>query len=324
MNTLKKISISLGFILVLAWLFYSFYMAYQLPIDRIQGQIEAQQYSVSSKVAGRINKILVRKGDIVARDQLIFTMLSPEIEAKLAQATAAERAAEAMKQQAESGARKQEIAAAESQWQKAKAGRELMEKTYQRLNNLYQDGVLSEQKRDEAFTQMKAAQYTEKSAYQLYQMAREGARTEIKKAASEKEQMAAGAVAEVQAYVAETRVKSWHTGEVANILLQEGELAPQGFPVVTIVDMNDAWAVFHIKEIELPNYAINTKLNVKIPALGDKTFSFQVSHISVMGEFATWKATSNNQGFDVRTFEIEARPSQAILGLRVGMTMVVE
>ena len=119
MNTFKKISIPLVFIVILAWLFYSFYKAYQLPVDRIQGQIEAQQYSVSSKVAGRINKILVRKGDIVERDQLIFTMLSPEIEAKLAQATAAERAAEAMKQQAESGARKQEIAAAESQWQKS-------------------------------------------------------------------------------------------------------------------------------------------------------------------------------------------------------------
>lgn len=319
-NILLPIVICVAFVLLGVY----FYNAYQQPEDRVQGQIEAQQYSVSSKIPGRINKILVRKGDQVSRDQLIFTMLSPEIEAKLAQATAAERAAEAMKEQAEAGARKQEIAAAESQWQKAKVASDLMEKTYQRLNNLYQDGVLSEQKRDEAYTQMKASKYTENSAFQLYQMALEGARDEIKKAASEKELMAAGAVAEVQAYASETRVKSWHNGEVSNVLLQEGELAPQGFPVVTIVDMEDAWAIFHVKEIDLPRYQIGTKLNVKIPALGDKIFPFQVSHVAAMGEFATWKATSNSQGFDVRTFEIEAIPTQPIEGLRVGMTMVIE
>lgn len=120
MNYLKQILLPLVIISLVGWLFYHFYLAYQKPVDRIQGQIEAQQYSVSSKIAGRINKVLVRKGDIVERDQLIFTMLSPEIDAKLAQATAAERAAGAVKEQADAGARKQEIAAAESQWQKQK------------------------------------------------------------------------------------------------------------------------------------------------------------------------------------------------------------
>ena len=107
--------------------------------------------------------------------------------------------------------------------------------------------MVPEQKRDEVHTQLKAARFTSNGAYQMYLLAEEGAREETKKAAAEKVRMAEGAVSEVEAYVAETRIESWHDGEVSQVLLREGELAPQGFPVVTIIDMNDAWAVFHVR-----------------------------------------------------------------------------
>ena len=308
---------------IVGWIFYSFYQAYQpLPL-RIQGQIEAQHYNISSKVPGRIGKILVNKGDKVSRDQLIFSILSPEIEAKLQQAKAGEKAAGAVALQAETGARVQEIAASKTQWLKAKAAEDLMEKTYNRINNLYEDGIIAEQKRDEVYTQWQASQYTEKSAYELYAMAKEGAREEVKTAAKEQENMAAGAVAEVEAYMADTQVKSWNNGEVSQILLQEGELAPQGFPVVTIIDINDAWAVFHIREDKLKDFLKGQKIQVNIPALGDEEFTFEISHIAVMGDFATWRATDSTQGFDMRTFEVEARPSQHIPLLRVGMSILL-
>lgn len=309
--------------LIVIWLLYTFYQAYQVQPERMQGQIEAQQYSISSKVPGRIDQVLVRKGDAVKQGQLIFTLLSPEIEAKLAQAVAGEKAAEALAEEAENGARSQEIAAAKNQWQKAEAAALLWEKTYQRIDNLYNDGVVAEQKRDEAFTQWQAAKYTERSAYQLYAMTREGARDELKRAAFEKERMAAGAVAEVQAYLADTKVASWHDGEVTQVLLHNGELAPQGFPVVSIIDINDAWAVFHVREDELKNYQQGAKLTVSIPALGNKNYEFKVSHISVMGDFATWRATDATKGFDMRTFEVEARPIEKIENLRVGMSVIL-
>ncbi|WP_318434865.1 HlyD family secretion protein [Photobacterium leiognathi] len=324
MSKLKSMAVAVPVIAVVGWLGYTFWHAYQPQPERMQGQIEAQQYNISSKVPGRIDQVLVRKGDEVKPGQLIFTILSPEIDAKLEQAKAGESAAGALAEEAEKGARRQQIAAAEDQWRKATAAAKLMHKTYIRVNNLYKDGVIAEQKRDEAFTQWQAAQYTESAAYQMYEMAKEGARVETKRAAQEKVKMAAGAVAEVEAYVADTKISSWHQGEVSQVLLHDGELAPQGFPVVNIIDINDAWAVFNVREDKLRDYQEGKKFKATIPALGDKAYTFKVSHVAVMGDFATWRATDTAKGFDMRTFEVEARPTQPIDGLRVGMSVIVE
>lgn len=322
-DTSRTLPVIVVIIAIIIWLIYTFYQAYQPLPERVQGQIEAQYYSISSKVPGRIEEVLVRKGEQVSRGQMIFTLLSPEIQAKLQQAQASEKAAGALSEQAEKGARIQEIASAKTQWQKAKAANELMEKTYIRVNNLFTDGIVAEQKRDEAFTQWQAAKYNEGSAYQMYALTKEGARDEVKRAAKEKVNMAAGAVAEVEAYIADTKIESWHNGEVSQVLLQAGELAPQGFPVVTIVDINDAWAIFHIREDKLKEFPKGQKITVNIPALGDDSFTFEISHISVMGDFATWRATDSAQGFDMRTFEVEARPLEHIPLLRVGMTVLL-
>lgn len=324
MSKLKPLAVVIPAVALVGWLGYTFWQAYQPQAERMQGQIEAQQYNISSKVPGRVDEVLVRKGDQVERGQLIFTLLSPEIDAKLMQAKAGQQAAGAMAEQAEKGARVQEIAAARDQWQKAKAASSLMKKTYKRIDNLYKDGVIAEQKRDEAYTQWQASRYTEQAAYQMFGMASEGARDETKRAAMEKERMAAGAVAEVEAYAADTKITSWHNGEVTQVLLHGGELAPQGFPVVSVIDMNDAWAVFHVREDRLSEFNQGTIVDATIPALGDEAYSFKVTHVAVMGDFATWRATDASQGFDMRTFEVEARPMEAIEGLRVGMSIILE
>ncbi|HBV76200.1 MULTISPECIES: HlyD family secretion protein [Vibrio] len=324
MRSTKSIIFAVIAIVVISWLGYTFWLAYQPKAERFQGQIEAQQYLISSKVPGRIDQVLVKKGDEVQQGQQIFTLLSPEIEAKLAQAKAAEGAAGAMADQAKTGARSQEIAAAQDQWRKAKAASSLMEKTYRRVQNLYQDGVVAEQKRDEAYTQWQASLYTERAAYQMFQMAQEGARDETKRAAQAQQQQAAGAVAEVEAYVADTKVSSWHDGEVSDIFLHSGELAPQGFPVVTIIDMKDAWAIFHIREDKLKQFKQGLTISVSIPALGRESYPFIVTHIAVMGDFATWRTTDSSQGFDMRTFEVEARPVKPIADLRVGMSVLLD
>lgn len=323
MKSLKPILLSLCAVGAVSWIGYQFYQAYQPKPVRLQGMIEAQQYSISSKVPGRIDQVWVRKGDTVSKGQLVFTLHSPEIEAKLEQAKAGEKAAGALAQEAEKGARAQQIQAAKDQWLKAKAAADLMEKTYQRVNNLYKDGVVAEQKRDEAMTQWQAAKYTESAAFQMYELAKEGARDETKLAAAEKARMAAGAVAEVEAYASDTRIESWFDGEVSQVLLQSGELAPQGFPVVTVIDTHDAWAVLNVREDLLKHFQKGEIFNAYLPAL-DKKVQFRVTHIAVMGDFATWRATDASQGFDLRTFEVEARPVEPISALRMGMSLLVE
>lgn len=323
MNKVKPLLLLLGVIAVIGWIGFKFFDAYQTPPFRIQGQIESQQYSISSKVAGRIDSVLVRKGDVVEEGDLIFTILSPEIDAKLSQAVAGQKAAGALAQEAETGARQQQIQASQDQWRKAKAASELMEKTYQRINSLYQDGVVSEQKRDEALTQWKAAQYNESAAYQMFTMTKEGARDETKLAAAEKERMAAGAVAEVEAYAADTQIHSWFDGEVSQVLLHSGELAPQGFPVVTVIDTQDTWAVLNVREDLLLRFEKGKEFDAFVPALNENV-RFEVSHVAVMGDFATWRSTDATQGFDLRTFEVEARPVENDVPLRMGMSLVVD
>ena len=323
MKPIKPLLLSIVGIGIVGWVGYSFYQAYQPQPVKLQGQIDAQQYSISSKVPGRIDEVFVRKGDSVEKGELIFSLLSPEIDAKLEQAKAGEKAAGALAQEAENGARTQQIQAAKDQWLKAKAAADLMEKTYQRVNNLYNDGVVAEQKRDEAKTQWQAAKYTESAAFQMYQLAQEGARDETKVAAAQKALMAAGAVAEVEAYAKDTQIHSWFSGEVAQVLLSSGELAPQGFPVVTVIDTKDAWAVLNVREDMLKHFEKGAQFEAYLPAL-DKSLTFQVTHIAVMGDFATWRATDAAQGFDLRTFEVEARPVDTSETLRMGMSLVVE
>ncbi|WP_342651994.1 biotin/lipoyl-binding protein [Vibrio metschnikovii] len=323
MKAVKSSVIVISVVAAVAWIGYSFYQAYQPQPIRLQGQIESQQYSISSKVPGRIDQVFVRKGDLVGKGQLIFTIHSPEIEAKLEQAMAGQRAAGALAQEAETGSRSQQIQAARDQWLTAKAAADLAEKTYLRVNNLFEQGVVAEQRRDEANTQWRAARYSENAALQMYEMAKEGARKETILAASENERMAAGAVAEVEAYAADTRIESWFDGEVSQVLMQAGELAPQGFPVVTVVDRADSWAVFNVREDLLRHFEQGSTFKAFLPAL-DKYVEFTVTHIAVMGDFATWRSTDTSQGFDLRTFEVEARPTQPVDGLRMGMSVAVE
>ncbi len=323
MKLARLIPIFLG-TLLLAWLGWSFWDAYRPRAVILQGQIEAQEYGISSKVPGRIAAVHVRKGDLVEDGQLVFTIDSPEISAKLEQAQGGEQAASALARSVESGARSQEIEAARDQWETAKAAEELARKTFDRMESLFKDGVIPEQRRDEAYAFHQTALYTTKAAFQVYSMAQEGARSEMKDAAKGQVRAATGMVAEVEAFAADTSVHSSHRGEVATVFLHRGEIAPPGFPVVTIVDVSDAWAIFQVREDWLNAVPKNAEIEVRIPALGAEYFRFRVSHVSVMGDFATWRATSATEGYDLRTFEVEARPINPIEGLRVGMTTLLE
>jgi len=238
--------VALGLILA-----YGLKLAYSPQPSLLQGQIEAREYNVSSKVPGRVEQVLVRRGDSVAQGDLLFAIRSPELDAKLMQAEGGRDAAKAMQLEANNGARSQEVMAAKEQWLKAQAAATLAKTTYTRVENLFNEGVAARQKRDEAFTQWQAAKYTEQAALAMYQMAEEGARTETKVAAAGNARKAEGAVKEVSAIMEDSQMRAPKSGEISDVLLQAGELAPSGFPIVSLIDMQDAWAVFQVREDQL-------------------------------------------------------------------------
>lgn len=320
--------VEIGFIAALVvvlgiWLGVSFYKAYRPAPQMLQGQIQAKQYSVSSKLAGRVGSILVKRGDMVKKGDLIFTINSPEVEAKLQQAQAGYEAAKALSEEAHKGARAETIISARDIYQSAKAMRELTEKTYKRTQELYDNGVVSLQRRDEAFTAFENAKYSENTALQQYKIALDGASKETKIAAKQKEIAAAGQVSEVEAYIHDMQAYAPASAEVSNILIQEGELSPSGFPVVMLVDNHQAWLNLSVSEEYLPYFKLGSEFSAYLPALR-KHVRFKVRYVSAMGDFATWRATSSSKGYDLRSFEIEAQPLDSLDELRVGFSAIVE
>ena len=288
----------------------------------IQGTVECTTYKASSKIAGRIEEMKVEQGDHVTKGQLLYVLSTPELDAKLRQAEAVKSAATALDQKALAGARVQQIAAALNMWQKAQAGKELAQKTYDRVKALYDKGVVPEQKFDEADANYRAMVATEMAAKAQYDLAVAGASKEDKDAAAAQVQQAEGVVSEVESYISDAMVYAPVDGEVSTIIAEQGELVGTGYPVVAILDTTDTWVTFNIKETLLPKITVGMKMTTYVPAL-DRNVELEVSYISVQADFATWSATRTQGSFDIRTFAVKARPVTDVENIRPGMSVLV-
>ena len=293
------------------------------PQEVIQGEVEVSQYRVSSKVPSRVLEIRVDEGDYVKKGDTLAIMDSPEVEAKMTQAVSARTMAEAIEKKAENGARAQEVQGAYELWQKAKAGLEVSEKTYNRVERLFQNGVLPEQKRDEAKAQYEAMKATEKAARAQYEMAQEGARSEDKAAARAQVGRAQGAVDEVSSYRRETVLTASEDGQVAEIFPQVGELVGTGAPIMNIAITSKSWFTFNVREDKLPTIKVGDIRKVYVPAL-DKTVEVKISRIKNIGNFAAWKATRALDGVDLKVFEVKAVPHSNSEELIAGMSGVLD
>lgn len=293
------------------------------PPEVLQGQVEVKRVSVSAKLPGRVEEILVREGETVEAGQVIARLSSPELDAKLMQIDASIDAAQAQESKAESGARAEEIRAAQANWERAQAGATLAKSTYDRVEQLYADGVVPAQKRDEAQAQLRASQMLANAARAQYDMARAGARTEDRAAASALVRQAEGGRAELEAYLAETTVKTPIAGEVASQIVEAGELVSAGLPIVIVADLEDAWVSFHVREDRLANLSMGAQFTGQVPALNHQEIALEVSYIAAMGDFATWRSTRASGGYDLKTFEVRARPATPVPGLRPGMSVIV-
>lgn len=289
----------------------------------IQGEAVAAEYRVSGKVPGRVEMYLYEEGDQVKKGDTLVIIYSPEVEAKKEQALAARDMAEAVNQKAKNGAQKEQIMGAYELYQKAKAGEEIYRKSYERVQRLFDKGVVSAQKRDEVEAQYKAAAATVKAAKSQYDMALAGARAEDKAAAEAQVARVDGILKEIAAAEAERYLLSPCDGEVSELFPRVGELVGQGSPVMSIVDMNDVWFTFAVREDMLAKFHQGSTVTIKIPSLGEERYPVVVTHVKSMGTYATWRSTQQNGGYDVRTFDVKCRPMVTIPNLRPGMTALV-
>lgn len=311
-------------VLILALLGLGLWLSYRSSTDQIQAMVDAREIRITSKVSGRIATFHVEEGQSVQKGQLLYTVDSPEVTARSQQAGGALIAAEATASKANEGARAEDIRAAEAQWRRAQAAADLAQTTHARTERLYSQGVIAGQKRDESRANMLASTEAARAARAQYELARTGSRIQDKQAAGGQVEQARGAVAEVEAAEAETKVLAPVAGEIGRRLAQPGELVPQGFPVFMLTDISNPWVTLNVREDQFKAISRGKIIQGRIPALDNQKAAFQIFFIAPAGDFATWRATRQSSGFDVKSFEIRAKPKAPIKGLRPGMSVLFD
>lgn len=308
-------------ILVLLVAIFGF-VFWQPKAEFLQGEAEATEVRISGKVPGRIEMFRFDEGEQVRRGDTVAILDSPEVMAKYSQAEAAQDAAAALNEKAEKGSRSEQIIMAYQTWQKAKAAADVAQRTFERVQNLFQNGVVPAQKQDEAEANYKAMAATEQAAKAQYEMAKKGAQKEDKMAAEAQLNRAKGAVAEVQAYLKETYLISPIDGEVSERYPKVGELVGTGSPVMDILDLSDMWVSFNVREDQLKDLKMGETFTAFIPALENKEIELKVTYMKDMGSYAAWRATKTTGRYDIKTFRVKAKPISKVEGLRPGMSVL--
>lgn len=300
------------------------FRAFHPSKEYITGVVETTEIDVASKIPGRIDSVFVSEGDKVEKGQILATLESKEINAKVEQARGAMMAAQARMIMAKNGARPEEKEAVEKQYLAAKHQFELADKTFGRIQQVFKDSVISVQEKDQVEFQFKAAKEQLEAAYAKYKMVIKGARYEDIDAAEGIFHQAMNALNEALAYQAETKLISPINGEVFKRVSDPGEIIGSGYPIFTLIDPNDVWVVIQLREDKMTKFKKDMIINGIIPALGNAEYKFKITYIAAMADFATWKATNQKGDFDLKTFELHLRPIKPIDGLRAGMTVRFE
>lgn len=290
----------------------------------IQGEAEASEYRVSGKVPGRIEEMYVKEGQMVHKGDTVALIDSPEVRAKLAQANAVKAAVSAQSRKAQNGARKEQIAGAYELYQTALVQEDVMRKSFDRIQKLYDQKVIAAQKYDEVKAKYDAAVAQTKAAKSQYDMAVNGARAEDKASAQALVDQANGALMEVESYLGELYLTSPSDGIISAVFPKVGELVGQGAPVASVTDLNDIWFTFNVREDYLHGMKQGDKITVIIPALDGKEVPATVNYVAVRESYATWKATKETGMYDAKTFEVRAVPDVKVEGIRPGMSAIVK
>ncbi len=316
MSAMGFIVIAVAVLAIIGFLFL------KQPAEIIEGQAEATSVRVSGKLPGRVVEFFVHEGDMVKAGDTLVHIHSSLVEAKLQQARSMEDVAKAMDQKVDAGTRSQIIQSAYEMWQQAKAAVGITKKTYDRMQNLYSEGVMSEQKRDEAKAAYDAAVAASKAAQSQYEMAKQGAQKEDKESAKAMVGAARAGVSEVEALLEDQYLTAPCDGQIDVIFPHEGELVALGAPIMNVLKIDDKWVTFNVREEYLTDMTMGKEITVMIPALKDKEVKAKIYYVRDLGSYATWHATKTTGDWDSKTFEVKARPTEAVPDLRPGMTVI--
>ena len=319
-NKLKLI-VFIVVVLLLGLIAYGLWKAYLPKTIELQGRVESETVHISTKVPSRIEEFYVTEGQTVKKGQAVVRFVSPELEAKKEQAQAALQSAMAFHSTVYRGSQQENIDTLYANWQAMKTQAELAATTYKRGENLYQQGVISRQRRDEMLAAQTSAREMAEAAYQQYARAKRGSTEQQKSTADAQVAMAQAAVKKANALHQETKLYSPTDGTVSKIYGKPTELVATGIPVVSIIEDHDLWVSLNVREDMYSSIYKTKTLEGFIPALNRKA-NFKVKKIDAEGDFATIKTTRQTGGYDIRSFKFHLVPEQTIPDLKVGMSVL--
>lgn len=292
------------------------------PQDIVEGQADATSIRISGKLPGRVVKLYVHEGDQVKAGDTLVHIHSSLADAKLMQAEGMETVARTQNQKIDAGTRSQIIQAARDMVTQAEAAVSITKKTYTRMENLFKEGVISEQKRDEAKAAYDAAVAAHQAAKSQLSLAQAGAQREDKESAAAMVDVAKGGVAEVQSLLEDQYLIAPCDGQIDAVYPEESELVSLGAPIMSLLKLSDKWVTFNVREELLNDMPMGSEIEIMIPALGEKKTKAKIYYIRDLGTYATWQATKATGQWDSKTFEVKAHTVEAIPELRPGMTVV--
>jgi HlyD family secretion protein len=290
----------------------------------LQGEVDATRMDIAARVDGRVVEIPVERGQDLAAGAVLVRIDNPETLAKLKQAVAAKVVAEAQLANINAGTRAELIAARKAELERAQAAVVLAQKTFDRTSQLAEKQFAPQSQLDLNKDQLEGAQRAVDQAQSAYSQAVNGYTKEEHQIAVANVQKAIADIESVQSIIDQMVVYAPVASQVYKRNVEPGEFISPGVPLITLIDLNDVWIHFDLREDLVRNLKVGDRFDVRIPALSDRTVTVEVKLIATKGEYAGWRATRATGDFDLRTFAIRAYPVDKVPELRPGMSAYMD
>lgn len=308
-------------VLVLAAFGAVLWLATRPPPLAVQGEVSADRVDISPRVAGRIKTLGADVGDTVERGAALTELDNPQLAATLLAAQAALLVAKADLDRVNS-TRPETIAARRAEVASAVADVTLAQETYDRQAQLVRSGNTPQARVDEATHNLEAAIRKREAAEANLQLAIAGASQEERALAAAQVKQTEATLNQRVVDVAELSIRAPISGQITTRVAELGENFSAGAPLFSLIDMGNVWFTFNLREDLLAGLKIGDTFEVTVPALKSAVIGVRVTMINVQGQYATWRATRATGDFDLRTFEVRAKPIDAVEGLRPGMSAI--
>ena len=290
----------------------------------VQGEVDATRFDIAARVDGRVAEIPVVRGQNVAAGAVLVRIDNPETIAKNQQAVAAKIVAEAQLANIKAGTRAEVIVARKAAQDRADASVILAQKTYDRVSQLAEHGNAPMARLDQVTDSLHESERAADQAKSAYEQAVNGYTAEERQIAVASVQKAAADIAAIQSIIDQMVVYAPVASQVYQRNVEPGEYVSPGVPLITLIDLNDVWVGFDLREDLVRTLKIGDRFDVRIPALADRAITVEVKLIATKGEYASWRATRATGDFDLRTFSIRAYPVEKVPELRPGMSAYLD